>query len=180
MSNIDKIKYIQSNGGFCLSCGSKDIVGGDIDWDEPITRGITCNACRSEWRDVLLVGDVQRPGGAPLPPGVLPLNDMLQWRWIAYVQVLSDPLIEGPFKDHATMWAAAEQARAEHAGVAESDIFEVGLDLSTGKIFFTKLDFGPEVGDACTFTVGCGGALGRNDEGIICPQCGLGMSAEGD
>ncbi len=175
---MNKIEYIIANGSACKECGSSEITRSDmrILISSPTTCLVTCNACKAEWRDVLIVGDVVSVDGSPINPGVLPLNEIFQWRWIVYVPILSEPQIGGPFKDRDVLMSAAEKIRLDFHG----DIFEAGLDLSTGKIFFTEMDFGPRVGDSCPYTVGCGGVLGKNDEGVICPQCGLGESAEGD
>ncbi len=173
---MNKIDYILSNGATCKECGSSNLMktmAGSV-MDKPLTRLVACGDCGAGWRDLLIVGDVVTKDGDPIDPGVLPLNLIFKWRWLVHIVGGLEPTVEGPYRDHDTMWAAAFGLR--HLLPDHESIFEAGIDMSTGKMFFTELDFSaPAVGDACRFTVGCGGYLGKNDDGIVCPQCGLGI-----
>ncbi|GAG73063.1 unnamed protein product [marine sediment metagenome] len=52
--------YLESGGSICLSCGSKNIEGGKIDWDS-MSREVDCKDCGAGWWDIhKLVGVEER------------------------------------------------------------------------------------------------------------------------
>lgn len=82
---MEKIKYIIGGGVECPQCGSHNLTGEGMDWDEPLSRPIECNECGTRWVDILRPVDIQHPDGAEIKPPLFPIHQIFDVKWIIVI-----------------------------------------------------------------------------------------------
>ena len=131
---MDKIKYITSGGVACPQCGSHNITGGDVDWDEPLTRPVECNECGAKWVETLRPADINHPDGNEIAPDLFPIHQIFDMRWIGVIR-------NGEMEIHGPFVADQLELAVERLGYVgrRSDLFEVTL-TPDGHLFTVRMD----------------------------------------
>ena len=159
---MEKLKYITGGGVECPQCGSHNITGGDMDWDEPLSRPVDCNECGAKWVDILRPVDIEMPNGDEIKPILFPLHQIFDWKWIVVFHDGTLLGIHGPFVADK-LEEAAQRLRSSHMKMARMpDLYEIRMTPEGGQLFAVAMD------DTC---VECGNAFDDNDGKKICKTC---------